>query len=242
MGECRTASGEASGSIEAQLSDVVSGVAESKEAPTSGTGQTAVVMRIDDLGFTRAYEVETDPEFPGDGDWSCPTIGFASGGVHGPFLESRFGAPLLVRVRPIGGAEWVASFAAGSGGTTFNGIFGSPSPDHAVIVVDGQATLINAASPLAEPLSVGSMVTDVVGLPAVDAVLVVRFFDLIRVGKHGIAWRSRRLCLDDLRIDEVTSDRVVCSGEFIPRDTIVVDLDTGQRLSGPDFADAWPEA
>jgi hypothetical protein len=199
-------------------------------------------MKIDDLGFTSDYKIELDPEFPGDGDWSCPTIGFAPGGVHGPFLESRLAAPVVVRVRPTGGPEWVASFAAGSGGTTFTGIFGSPSPDHALIVVDGQATLINMTSPAAEPIDVGAMVTDVVGLPDVEVVLVVRFFDLIRFGKHGITWRSRRLCLDDLRIDQVLSDRIVCSGEFIPRETVVVDLDTGARLSGPDFADAWPQA
>jgi hypothetical protein len=77
-----------------------------------GTG-----VAFETLGFECAFTVEVDPEFPGDGDWGCPVVGFDRTGGVMPAFESRWGTPLVARVQPDSGQAWVAMFAAGGLGS-----------------------------------------------------------------------------------------------------------------------------
>jgi site-specific DNA-cytosine methylase len=35
-----------------------------------------------DRTFVATYEVEQEPEFPGNGEWGCPVYGYAADGAH----------------------------------------------------------------------------------------------------------------------------------------------------------------
>ena len=79
--------------------------------------------------FSAAYEVETDPEFPGNGEWDCPVYRYAAGGTVTSDFESGWGAPTVLRITPRSGSESVLIFAAGGlGGASGN--YACPAPEH----------------------------------------------------------------------------------------------------------------
>jgi hypothetical protein len=117
-----------------------------------------------------------DPEFPGNGDWSCPTAGFTAAGDPTPFLESPWGVPLVLSVRPEGYPPWVASFAGG-GEMKFRGVFGVPSPSHFLVVVDGSAMLVDAdPGPPSRMPVVATMITQVMAVGMSQSLVVLASF------------------------------------------------------------------
>jgi hypothetical protein len=76
--------------------------------------------------FRPAYATEVNPEFPGNGDWGVPVFGFGRDGQVSETFESRWGAPLLVRVTRDSSEKWIGMFAAG-GVAGVTGVFACPS-------------------------------------------------------------------------------------------------------------------
>jgi hypothetical protein len=191
---------------------------------------------FDDLGFRHNYAIEVDPEFPGNGQWDCKTIGIRADGEPTEFLDSRWGVPLVLRVAPDAGQGWVLSVSGGNGLTRLRGIFATPRPDEFLAVVDGAGLVVRADDPTSTH-TLGVMVTQVVGAIEPEPVLLIsRAVSVVAFDAGGVRWQSPRLCWDDLTIEGVEDNEVHCSGEFMPRAPFVLDLRSGQRLSGPLFA------
>jgi hypothetical protein len=194
------------------------------------------VTVFEDLGFPHNYSVEVDPEFPGDGEWNCDTIGITANGLPTEFLNSQWGTPLVLRIIPNMGDEWVLSVSGGNGLTRVRGIFATPRPDEFLAVVDGAGLVVRVDDPTSTH-SLGLMVTQVFGATTPEPVLLVSEAVLVvAMDSGGIRWRTSRQCWDDLTIERIEGNEVYCSGEFMPRAPFVLDLRSGQRLSGPVFA------
>jgi hypothetical protein len=191
---------------------------------------------FDDLGFSHNYGVEVDPEFPGNGKWDCTTIGIAADGEPTGFLDSRSGIPFVLRVVPDAAPEWVLSVSGGIGLTRVRGIFATPHPDEFLTVVDGAGLIVRADDPTgSQPL--GAMVTQVFSASEPNPILLIsQAVSVVALDAEGVRWRSSRQCWDDLTIERIEGNEVHCSGEFMPKASFVLDLQSGQRLSGPPFA------
>jgi hypothetical protein len=194
-----------------------------------------MVTVFDDMGLPHSYAVEVDPEFPGDGQWDCITIGFTADGAPTEFLNSQWGVPLVLRVAPNAGQEWVLSVSGGNGLTRVRGIYATPNPEAFLAVVDGAGLVVRADDPTSAH-SLGLMVTQVLGVIKPKPVLLISVgVSVVAIDAHGIRWRTPRLCWDDLTIESVEDNQVHCSGEFMPRAPFVLDLRSGEQLSGPLF-------
>jgi hypothetical protein len=194
-------------------------------------------VSFEPLGFRHDYSIELDPEFPGDGEWDCQAVGFSAEGEPLGFLESPWGIPLVLRVIPQAGNDWVLSISGGNGLTSLRGIYATPQPDVFLAVVDGAGLFVRATDPSsAWPL--GVMVTQVYGSALPRPVLLIsRGISLVAMDADGILWQTPRLCWDDLTIERIEGNEVHCSGDFLPPAPFVLDLSTGERLSGPAFID-----
>ena len=197
-------------------------------------------MTVGDSAFTSAYTMEVDPEFPADGVWDCPVIGFDRTGAIMPDFDSRWGTPFVVRIQPDGGQEWVATLAAGGLGL-LRGAFTTPEPHLLAVVVDGLAYLLDARSPGLPAQIVHDQIHEVVRLADPPLLLFVRFIDMVAVGPTGIVWRTPRLCVDDLEVREVRSDGIVCTCDNLGgTSTITIDPATGAQVDGTRFDSFWP--
>lgn len=188
---------------------------------------------IYDLGFPANYRLEVSPEFPGSGEWGCPGHGFAQNGDATEFLAT--GADIVVRVETDTETEWVGSFGGGMLAGR-SGLYGTPDPDALLVQCDGTAHLLNVCHPERGSAVLSSQATQVVPAPEHGLVLVASFIAIAAVGAEGVAWKSDRLCWDDLRIVTVTPTEVVCTGEFMPTAEFTVDPATGRQLRGPLFS------
>ena len=67
------------------------------------------------------------------------------------------------------------------------------------------------------------------------------FTDVTALGPEGVAWRTSRLCVDDLKIQRVTRDGIVCSCDNLGgTPTITLDPATGAQTEGTRFESVWP--
>lgn len=182
-----------------------------------------------------------EPEYPGDGVWGCPVFGFGPEGAAAELYESRWGPPLVLAVLS-GDSRWVGSFAAGGlGGLT--GAFACPHERRLLAVSDGTGYLADIDRPEAGVSVVPTMpIRQVVAVAGEPLIVVASFSDLTGLGRDGIAWRSRRLCVGDLVIHSASREAIVCEGDNIGGDaTIIVDPHTGRYLSGSALPRGWPD-
>lgn len=169
-----------------------------------------MTVTFDSLGFVSDYSAEPEPEFPGDGEWQCPVFGFDRDGTLMEPFESRWGRPVTVAFDATRPGRWVGFFAAGGlGGVT--GLFACPLPTELCVLNDGLAYLVSVDHPRRGASLVSNQVTQVVRVPTLPIVLLVSFCDMVALGSSGIAWRSRRLALDDLRVESATEAAISCS-------------------------------
>lgn len=191
-------------------------------------------MTLEDAAFASAYTIEVDPEFPGNGDWGCPAVGFDRTGAVMADFDSRWGTPFIVRIHPDGGQEWVAMLAAG-GLRTLRDAFVTPDPHVLAVVVDGLAYLVDTRTPDVPAQIVHNQIHQVVPSTDPPLLLFARFIDIVAVGPTGIAWRTPRLCVDGLDVREVSANGVVCFCDNLA--TITLDPATGAQVEG---APLWP--
>ena len=188
-------------------------------------------MAFQTLGFKCAFTVEVDPEFPGDGDWGCPVAAFDRTGSVMPAFESRWGTPLVARVQPHSGQDWVAMFAAGGLGS-LRGVFATPSPRLVAVVVDGLAYLVDSRSPGLPAEIVQDQVHQVEPCHDPPLVLLAGFLDLVAIGPGGIAWKTPRLCVDGLEVHHAGRTGIECSCDDDGKRPITLDPATGKQIDG----------
>ena len=195
---------------------------------------------LETFGFLPNFSVEVDPEFPGDGDWRCPVVGFDRDGSIMSEFDSPWGTPLIVRVEPSSGPGWIGMFAAGGLGSQ-RGVFATPAPDLLAVVVDGLAYLVDSSSPGEHAQTVHDQVHQVVPSEVPPLLLLVRFSDLVAVGRTGVAWRTPRLCVDDLEVWHAGPGGIVCSCDNLRgTPTITLDPTTGLQVEGSRLDSFWP--
>jgi hypothetical protein len=194
-----------------------------------------VTVTFDSLGFISDYSAEPEPEFPGDGQWQDPVFGFDRDGTLMEPFESRWGTPLTVAFDATRTGRWVGFFAAGGlGGVT--GLIACPLPTESCVLNDGLAYVVSVDNPRKGASLASNQVTQVVRVPTLPLVLLVSFCDMVALGSSGIAWRSPRLALDDLRVESVSEEAISCSRYVISgSSTIQLDPLTGKVMAGTPF-------
>lgn len=166
--------------------------------------------------------------------WSAPASNFERNGELVPDVSAGQGPPLVLRVSPDDAPEWIGTFRAGALGGT-DGVFPTPDRNQLCVLVNGHAYLVRVDLPAKGALTPGDDVQHVTAALDPPLLLLVSFTNIVAVGPGGIAWRSPRLVLDDLRVQEVTADGIHCTGYDL-RDSaeeILVDPTDGRVLNGP---------
>lgn len=202
-------------------------------------GSFLAVMEFEIFQFEPGFQVEVDPEFPGDGEWDCPVISFDRGGAVASDPETRWGSPLVVGIEPASSPAWVATFAAGGVGY-LRGLFATPSPSILLSVVDGLAYFVDVERPGQAATIAGNQIHQVAACEDPALVLLVGFTDIVAIGPQGIAWATPRLCVDDLRVETVSSTTITCSCDNPGRTTIALDPHTGHQIEGTRLDSFWP--
>jgi hypothetical protein len=196
---------------------------------------------FDSLGFASRYRCTVDPEFPGTGSWGRPTFEFPRKDAPGQPFRSPWGAPLVIRVEPDQGEEWVGFFRAGGiGGLT--GAFGCPSPNQVCVSTAGQAYLVNVENPSDyQPLSL-TPVLKIHRVAGADLVLITSFISMLALDPDGPLWETDRLCLDDLDVVAASPTAIVCTGSWLGGpERFTVDPVSGSVISGCVFVRDFPQ-
>lgn len=189
-------------------------------------------------GFSPAYQCVLDPEFPGSGEWRVATVAYSRDGTRVEDFRSRWGTPMVVQVRPEAGSPWVGFFEAGIG--SLDGAFATPDPYALCVVARGRAYVLNIEDPSTCSVPGLDPVRQVAPAPEAEVLVLADFIRLAAVNRSGMRWESQRLCLDGLRIVEVTGNEIRCEGDYIEGpETFVVDAKTGERVSGREFKDPF---
>jgi hypothetical protein len=194
-----------------------------------------MTVAFDDLGFAVAYDVEVDPEFPSAGRWSIAVHHFHRDGRcdNTEEFRSRWGPPIVARIRPDGEEAWVAMAEAG-GLHSFSGAFGAPGETTLAIISGGCGYVVDVLDPDAYAVIPATPVTGVSAEPALGLLFLVTFCELIAVDRDGLLWVTERLVLDDLQIQRVTPDLITATGTTIEgavRASVTVDPTTGALVS-----------
>jgi hypothetical protein len=111
----------------------------------------------------------------------------------------------------------------------------SPDPSRVCVISGGAGYLVKADEPdIWEKIPIDP-VLDVRLIPEHDLLVFSDFTGLVAFDSRGLAWRSPRVCGDELKIVSVTRETIEGTG-FHPTNSIepasrfVVDLKTGRSL------------
>jgi hypothetical protein len=190
--------------------------------------------------FAPAFEVVVAPEFPGDGDWRCPFFAYEREGVVQVASGTTWGAPTVVEVSLADDSRWIGTFAAGGLGGT-SGVFATPDPFGLCVVNDGLAYLVDVRYPENGAAPLHWQVEQVVEVREPSRLLLVRFIDMVALGSEGVAWRSPRLAVDDLRVVSTVDGMIECTLDNLGgSETITLDAVTGEQVAGTRMDSFWP--
>jgi hypothetical protein len=195
---------------------------------------------FDQLGFDPSFDVEIDPEFPGDGDWGMPLYGFAKDGQVVEDFRSVWGSPIVIAVTVSGGANWVGMFTA-AGLSRFEGVFACPGALDLCVVAGGDAFVVDVSDPASGARRVQNTVWQVARVTDAELMLLVRPWNIVAVGPNGVAWSTPRLAVDDLHVESADSGSIVCSCDNLggsPK--IELDPTTGEQVAGTRLDSFWP--
>ena len=182
-------------------------------------------MLFDDLGFAAEYAVETDLEFPADGDWGFPEIRIRDNGAV-------FGGPLAI-IRPTDGQPWVLLSDLHGIGM----IYGTPNPRlvclvdrfRSIVAIDIDNPNDQTRLDVFYPVSIASA-------PDLGLLFVGDNEQVTAFGVRGMGWRSGPVFDDDLRIRRTDNERIVCRGWNYSVSTtapveVTLDARTGEVIS-----------
>jgi hypothetical protein len=182
-----------------------------------------------DLEFPHSYEIEEVPEFPGTGNFNVQVRYF-------PKLETRPEHDgIWLQIRPATAQPWVGVFGFGDGYSPFiSRVVSTPDKDRVCVISGGSAYIVKADEPeIWEGLAVRP-VRDVRMIPEHQLLVFADFTRLIAYGRNQVAWKRSELCLDDLKILNVSSDKIEGVG-YDPtnpgsKSNFSVDIKTGESL------------
>ena len=181
-------------------------------------------MRID-LNFDHHYEIRLAEEIPGS---PGRVEQFYYPGASNTGIAGQAGG-FWITVTPQNRLPWMGSFAKGyQSPRVVSAMASSPNPKMFCVVSSGLGCIVNAEEP-GNWIKVDCFpVLDFRSIPSAGILLFADFTKLVAYGTDGQAWRTQDLCLDELRIQDITTELIVGTGWNAPK--IEVDLKTGEIL------------
>lgn len=186
-----------------------------------------------DLALAHSYEVQELGELPGTGKLGVPLIFFP------PPRNRPEHQGLWLRIRVVGGKEWIGVFKSGySSPPAFSRVMSSPDPDRVCVISSGAAYVVKADEPEVWEQIPINPVLDVRLIPDHGLLVFSDFTGLAAYGSSGLAWQTARACWDGLKILNVTRETIEGTG-YDPTNSIThesrfaVDLRTGRSLLPP---------
>jgi hypothetical protein len=183
-----------------------------------------------DLAFSHSYEVEEIGQFPSAGKFAFPQL----------FFPPPQGRPehdgLWLKVRAGSGRVWIGVFAFGySSPPAFSRVVSSPDQDRVCVISKGAAYLVKANEPEVWEQIRLIPILNVRPLPEKNLLVLSDFTRLAAYGSNGFVWQSPRVCWDELKIANITSDTIEGTGYDPTNSTthefrFAVDLKTGRSL------------
>ena len=152
---------------------------------------------------------------------------------------------VLIRVYPRHAKPWLGCFAFGHFGIPTCAVIASPQPEHLLVIAAGAGYVLRADNP-AEWKSISCAPIRQVGIATEQRyVWLADFTTVLAYSVNGLAWKTKRLCWDDLQILGVEEDRLIGIGydptnSAKPNGTFEVDLLTGGVIRS-DFEDAYKQ-
>ncbi len=143
---------------------------------------------------------------------------------------------LIFEVDPGDGDSWVGFACPSSIGSrnAVTGLFSTPDPSRLCVITRGTAYLVDCATRRFVLVSLSDPVIFVTSLTDVGLLLLATPWRVMAIGRDGPAWRTERLAIDGLRLDETDGSRLVGVADpdsCEPRD-FVIDLSTGSHRGG----------
>jgi hypothetical protein len=175
--------------------------------------------------FPASYQMRRLDELPASAEVTelCPA------GRSGP-------GGLIFEVDPGNSDSWVGFARPTSIGSrnAVTGLFSTPDPGRLCVITQGVAYLVDVASRRFVLLSLSDPVIFVTSLTDVGLLLLATPWRVLAIGRDGPAWRTERLAIDGLRLDETDGPRLVGVADPDspePRD-FVIDLLNGSHRGG----------
>jgi hypothetical protein len=143
---------------------------------------------------------------------------------------------LIFEVNPGGGDSWVGLARPGSLGSrhAVTGLFSTPDPSRLCVITRGTAYLVDVDTREFVLLALADPVIFVASLTDVGLLLLATPWRVTAISRDGPAWRTGRLAIDGLRLDETDGLRLVGVADPDspePRD-FVIDLLNGSHRGG----------
>jgi hypothetical protein len=142
-----------------------------------------------------------------------------------------------VRVTPQLGDSWFAVFYGGEfrfPSAASGRLIAWPDGSSFCVVFEGAGVVVRADDPTQTYEVDCFPVTDTIVVRERRLVVFADFTNLVAYGAEGVVWRSRRLALDDLRIEGVEGDALRVAGFFGgSSDRFLVNLQTGEASGQP---------
>jgi hypothetical protein len=144
----------------------------------------------------------------------------------------------IVAVRPRVGDPWVGVFYGGSylsGDAVSGRLIAWPDGHSLCVVYAGGAVVVRADNPKSTyEIAASPVITDMRVVPELELVLFADWTNLHAYGADGPVWHSRRLALDELKIDDVEAETIHVSGFFGGSyDAFTVNARTGEASGQP---------
>jgi hypothetical protein len=143
----------------------------------------------------------------------------------------------IVAVWPWVGDPWVGVFYGGSyvtGDALSGRLIAWPDGHSLCVVYAGGAVVVRADDPKTTYEIDADPVTDMRVVRELELVLFADFTNLHAYGADGPLWHSRRLALDDLKINDVEAETIHVSGFFGGSyDAFTVNARTGEASGQP---------
>lgn len=190
-----------------------------------------------DLALPHSYAVEELGELPGTGNLAAPLLY-----IPQPKTRPEHDG-LWLKITAASGKAWIGVFAFGyDSPPAFSRVVSTHDSNRVCVISNGAAYIVKADEPAVWEEIPLLPVLDVRLLPEHQLLVFSDFTGLAAYGCNGLAWRSPRLCWDELKILEVTHNTIEGTGYGTNSSSrFVVDVRTGcSLLPAPISVDGKP--
>ncbi len=174
--------------------------------------------------FTHNYKVTMNPELPGNGQWGIPEIYVPSkfspkpnSGIH---LLLEFEIDQVKQVWHVNEPENIE-------------VWTTPDPEKILIVGQNAAYYVSVRNP-SDNLKIDLYSTQVTPIKEQGVLLINDYFSMMAFDSSGIRWRTQPLVDDDLTVERIDGNMIVCSGysfdDINAKVRLTLDIKTGVVL------------